>query len=59
MVGRIEVITDYLIILISDQISAIFLYKLSSDWARRKLPASILVGMIEVISDYLTILIGD
>ena len=55
----IAVIIAYLSTLISDQISVITYYKLSSVRARGKLPVSILVGMIEVITDNLTTLISD
>jgi hypothetical protein len=41
----IEVITDYLSTMISDQISVITEYLLSSDRAMGKLPVSMLVGM--------------
>ena len=54
----IEVITDNLTTLISDQISVITYYKLSSDRAKGELPVSILVCMIEVITDNLTTLIS-
>ena len=55
----IEVITDNLTTLISDQISVITYYKLSSDRAKGELPVSILVGMIKVITNNLTTLIID
>ena len=55
----IVVITDYLSILISDQISVITQYKFSIDRARGKLPVSILVGIIEVITNNLTTQISD
>ena len=59
LVCMIEVITDNLTTLISDQISVITYYKLSGDRARGELPVPILEGMINVITDYLTTLIID